>query len=77
MGIKKFKVNYLYSEYLETKIAVGQNPIPLLTIRQSKVSDEAKKTFCDTYLDGVDFEDDEEHLDFISKRYPESAEDIV
>ena len=78
MGIKKFKVNYIYSEYLETKKSTGgENPIPLLKMRAVKSSEAEKQAFVEKHLDGVDFDDDEEYFDYIFGRYPESKQDII
>jgi hypothetical protein len=74
MGIPKFRVNYLYCEYLEDKMRVGQNPLPLLISRSIK-SPEEKAQFIAKYLDGIDFDVNEEHFDYVNKRYPESKAD--
>jgi hypothetical protein len=74
MGIPKFRVNYLYCEYLEDKMRVGQNPLPLLISRSIK-SPEEKAQFIAKYLDGIDFDVNEEHFDYVNKRYPESKTD--
>jgi len=56
--IPSFRVNYEFCEHLEPKMQVGDNPIPMLTLKSIN-TDEERKAFKDTYLFGVDFIDDD------------------
>ena len=50
---------------------VGENPIPILTIKQIQ-NEQDKETFKKTYLGGVNFIDDDYNKSFVENRYPES-----
>ena len=76
MCIKQFRLNYMFSEHLEAKLKFGgQSPIPALT---SRILDtpEKRQNFVNTHLDGIDFIDDDQYLDYISPRYPENDQDL-
>ena len=58
MHVKRFRINYLFAEHLDEALKFGgQNPIPRLTMKLLETP-EQKQEFCNTYLDGVDFIDD-------------------
>ena len=71
LHIPSFRINYHFCEHLEPKMQVGEDPIPMLTVKQ--ISNEAEKqAFKDQYLGGVDFTDDNYKLEMVQNRYPES-----
>ena len=49
--------------------------MPILISRQIKTPEE-KAAFVEKYLDGVNFDVNEDYLEYVSGRYPESKEDI-
>lgn len=75
MNISQFRINYEFCEHLEPKMQVGENPIPMLTIKQIK-TEEDRQNFKQTYLDGVDFIDDDYNKECVEHRYPESDNQV-
>ena len=69
--LNSFRINYEFCEHLEPKMQVGDNPIPMLTVKQIKTDDD-RRNFRNRYLDGINFVDDDQNLEFIQGRYPES-----
>jgi len=72
LHVGTFRLNYLFCEHLTPKMMVGENPIPMLTVKDLH-SNEERDAFRQQYLDGIDFIDDNQFYDKVKDRYPESA----
>ena len=58
MGITKFRLNYLLSEYMNPNKSHTSDPMPHLLSKKRAVNPEAKSEFINSYLNGIDFIDD-------------------
>jgi len=75
MGIESFEVNNVFGEHLESKITVGQNPVPLLKSKQESARANPD-AFCAKYFDGIRVVDNGKWEEELISRYPESNASI-
>jgi hypothetical protein len=73
LGLQQhFTTNYIMCEYLKPRTLVNRNPIPEL-LSQTIDKDQLKQ---DHLAEGVDFDEDRTHRDYILGRYPEGKPEI-